>query len=455
MRLFPLLQSISFIGLMLVLITIFVFVITIGEKSVSSILYNHVYITSATMTFHQTIWSWLICWFYLITGYWCVEVGVATGQYVLSFATIWWWFTPNKKKTVQGQFSQMGLKGGGAYVNLEVGGQATSTKASLLQGKDGQTIMVAPIPEKGPDGRNKEIKLGDYTRLVKDGHPGCIVQRALNSAFCFHLGSLAMGAPLVAFTRIPRAIFHTMSTVFLRDNARKMKHHGIDEDNHSVHGLMHCCSIFASCMDTLFSFWSKDSYMTVILEGKDFTAASEAAQKTLSKETGGGSIVYLHGACAMYELIGVTSITTVCTMVCFWLVTDCIPLGFKHSDPSSDWYIEDPSFMVFIGGVVSVVISYAFMASFNHVADCILFLFAWNRKMHDEAGGRVGPVSKYITSNMEEALGKDAKNQDHMPMHGLEEHHKTLLPFETLDMYQEAFQSSRFSQGPTDRKSVV
>jgi hypothetical protein len=199
------------------------------------------------------------------------------------------------------------------------------------------------------------------------------------SALFHHIGSLALGAPIIAFMRPFRLFSQCISGFLNRNSPDPLKGPGYDTNPGNAN-LKGCFALFSACLDQMVGMYSKNAFCQIALSGgRDGVGESEpfghfraACQESFQfLVTCGGSVAYLHGAMLMYEAIGCTTIT----IFVGWVV---LILQDKV-----DWFqenIEDKNACVVAACAVSFVICYTWMALWNQTADVLLYCVAWNRR---------------------------------------------------------------------------
>jgi len=184
----------------------------------------------------------------------------------------------------------------------------------------------------------------------------------------YHLGTLAFGALLVTILRVLRIIVG-----FIAKQAKS-------EGNHALTCLASCCSCCLSCFDRFLRFVNKNAYMCVAIDSSPFCVAAQRAFRIIASEI--TAISTLNGACWVFQLAGVASITG-SGVYLTWLLTQTASI---FTDPTSPAYIEDCVIVSSVAGVICFIIAHSFMSVFDTVADTILFCWAFDRQFRIKEG---------------------------------------------------------------------
>jgi len=240
------------------------------------------------------------------------------------------------------------------------------------------------------------VQLWYFTPYVdhdKDDVPCCPVIWGFLVGGTFHLGSLAFGSFIIAVTRLIRVILG-----FIAKQARS-------QDNYAVECcakiLMGCVSCFQRCME----FLNKNAYMDIAINSTSFCYAAWNAMTIIFKNF--PTIALLNGACWVFQLAGVGSITGLGTYFTYLLI--CHVSVF--TDPSGVHYVMDKVAVLVVAGCLCFMVSYAFMLVYDTVADTILYCKCNEEIMR--AKGDLHPATQYAPPALDACIqGRDHSDSD-------------------------------------------
>jgi hypothetical protein len=194
------------------------------------------------------------------------------------------------------------------------------------------------------------------------------------SCLFFHIGSIALGAPVIALFRPFRMVSQCVSGFLSRTSPDPTKGPGYDA-NPGTANLKGCAALCVACMDQAFGRWSKLAYVEMVLSGggDGFFDCCQKSYEFLAKA--GGSLAYLHGAMLMYEAIGCLFVT----MVCGWTTMILQTKLDAFNTPTGSFYIENKEASTVASMVIAFCITFAWMSLWNQTADVLLYCVAWNR----------------------------------------------------------------------------
>jgi len=129
-------------------------------------------------------------------------------------------------------------------------------------------------------------------------------------------------------------------------------------------------------IDNLFGGFSKNAYAEIVLSSSDFWTAANDSLDFVAEA--GGVVAFLHGGTALYEMIGVVMISTICGCTAFLTLTK----ASMYRDMDSPHYVDEPWMMTMLATILSCMIAFGFMSLFNVTADTLLYTFAWSRRHH-------------------------------------------------------------------------
>lgn len=193
-------------------------------------------------------------------------------------------------------------------------------------------------------------------------------------AWFYHLGSLVLGSFVLAFFR-PLRLF----LLFLQFRMEAFADSGSMVPA-QARNISACCCCCLKCWEGLVRFLNDEAYIVVAAESRDFCLAAERAFNIMMSQARTASV--LRGATALFQLAATICITTGGTMLSWFLVNTL--KAFSNSD--SPDYIGSPVIIVFVGGLVSFIVSLCFIGVFGRVCDSMLF--CWTLDMFLRLEGR-------------------------------------------------------------------
>jgi len=278
-------------------------------------------------------------------------------------------------------------------------------------------MLVVPVGKKGPGlGRNDMVT----SEFIKGDIPCGSLLMGCVSVLFFHVGTIAVGAPVIFIFR-PFRMMSQCVTGFLAKTADPVKGPGYDEDPNNAN-IKGCLSLFSACLEQVFGRYSKTAFTELVLTGSgDFYSLSDDAFQFLVRS--GGSIAHLHGAMLMYELFGSLCIT----LFCGWMTLILQDKVDIFNDKTSSYYIEDKDASVIVAMIVAFAVAWAWMSLWNQTADVLLYCTAWNRRQLHEGEERglgeeelIGTPDMYCPQTIRQIL--PAYELDPAYEHGLHAH---------------------------------
>jgi len=181
----------------------------------------------------------------------------------------------------------------------------------------------------------------------------------------YHLGTFAFGALIITVVRLPRLVFGLVSrrNPLLQSDCVK---------------VIQCC---LDCYERWLRYMHKAAYMQVAMHGDNFCNAAWGVMEVLYNEATTASI--MHGATWIFQLTGLGGITAGGAYITYLMVTH-MPV---YSSPESEYYIQDPLFLVLVASWISFSVAMPFMLIFGQVSDTILFCFAADTSMLSKDAG--------------------------------------------------------------------
>lgn len=232
--------------------------------------------------------------------------------------------------------------------------------------------------------------------------PVFAILQAYRIGLCFHLGSLAFGAVVIAFVRVLR-----MALAYVAKNA--------DESGNCIAACLakaaFCC---LTCCEGCLQFLNKNAYMDIALYSSNFCIAAQRANALIAGEI--TAVGALTGACWIFQCGGVGAITGLGALFTFLMV--------RHTDiynqPTSEQYVQDPVLMVVVAAVISFLIALVFVISFETISSTILYCFAIEKQQVRVFTGQV-PERGYSVSTKNTAGKPATRSLLRLLQHDLEE----------------------------------
>lgn len=201
-----------------------------------------------------------------------------------------------------------------------------------------------------------------YENDVKHDLPCFPLCRGYRIGVMYHLGSIALGAFIVALCRVVRMVLAYI--------AKQAKSQG----NAVVAGMAKCCECLVTCFQRFIEFLNKNAYMDIAINSTTFCTAAYRAFSTIVQNL--GAVAILNGACFIFQLAGVGSITTAGVYLVWLIVTEYS----AFSDVASEYYVSDPIVVAGCAGAISFIVAVGFMIVFDTVADTILYCWACDKQ---------------------------------------------------------------------------
>jgi len=339
-------------------------------------------------------------WLYIFNAFWLLEFIINFGHFIVTYTVCLWYFVEieeddddgDNSSAVKDAFGDVGRPVSGIRVhgidNVE-GGE----RPGRVELVNGAKVLVVPIGKRGPDGR--DFLPGQRRACRKEMACGSILQGVCVGIY-YHFGSIAMGSLIVTFTRPMRWISHMIKALLGNADERG----SIDEDDRSPGGIISAgFGLLSGLIDNLFGGFSKNAYAEIVLSSSDFWTASNDSLDFVAEA--GGVVAFLHGGTALYEMIGVVMISTICGCVSFLTLTKTS----MYRDMDSPHYVDEPWMMTVLATAVSCMIAFGFMSLFNVTADTLLYAFAWSRRHHSE------DITKYCPYTLRDLVADEMDDQ--------------------------------------------
>jgi len=192
----------------------------------------------------------------------------------------------------------------------------------------------------------------------------------LRIGVCYHFGTLAFGACIITLVRPVRFLL-----ACIVPSTRKGA-----SSNPCANCLAEACSCCISCFDRFLRFLTKNAYMDVAIHGSDFCKAAHHALLVLQNEA--TAVAVLNGATWLFQLTGLGAVSAAGAYTTHLMCKHIIAFGH----PDSEYYIQDPLFLVGVSFCLCFLVAMPFMLVFDQVSDTILFCFAVEHQRSSRSG---------------------------------------------------------------------
>eukprot|EP00435_Cladocopium_sp_Y103_P004479 s2424_g1.t1 len=156
--------------------------------------------------------------------------------------------------------------------------------------------------------------------------------------------------------------------------------------------------LVSSCFDTLtFKIFKSD--LTT-----HFFPAKEKAQKYIQSQS---KVSKLTGECRPCTFIGVLAGGIAGFVVCYCTLS----FGSIYNDPSKSSFIMDPLMVAFVAFFLCCHIAYDFCALLDHMADSLLYCFAYNKKFNKKT------VDRFVPEEIQDLIGGEEIEKLTKPQH--------------------------------------
>lgn len=383
---YPLFQSGVMIFMVFYMIEALTYVSSLSEKDSARIKVDGQSIPGLQVLWVKTWKDNTMITFYLICCWWILEIYFQWANFIIAYVVSNWYFhpllDPEGTETLDKGLQQLSAQGTGKHVNVRVGGVDQNygpREGVVMHDPRGQRMLVVPVGKKAPGlGRYSIGPQKVYSKGSTNMSDIKWIFGANAAIFTKHLGSIALGAPVIAILRPFRLFSQCLSGFLNRNSVDPMR--GQYDSHPGNANIKGCFALFSACLDQVVGKYCKNAYVELVLAGGHsgggggfFEAADESFKFLV---TCGGSVAYLHGAMLAYEAIGCICITAFCG----WGVLIVQDKVDWFNEPNSGWYIEDKNWSAFAACVVAFVVSYSYMALWNQTADVLLYCVAWNRR---------------------------------------------------------------------------
>lgn len=184
----------------------------------------------------------------------------------------------------------------------------------------------------------------------------------------YHTGTLAFGSLLIAILRG----FQTVLEFFAFQSRRSGSALG--------ECVACCCCLCTCCLTNCIGFLNKNAYIDVAIHGSSFCTASMRGARILAIEF--ATVGVLHGACLIFQIIGVAFITGVGGYITWFMLN----YSALFSNPRSEQYVQDPQVIAVVACIVCALVAMPFTIVFDHVADTMFYCFAIEKRRQRQVG---------------------------------------------------------------------
>mmetsp|Transcript_60668 Transcript_60668/g.130245 ORF Transcript_60668/g.130245 Transcript_60668/m.130245 type:complete len:603 (-) Transcript_60668:58-1866(-) len=206
---------------------------------------------------------------------------------------------------------------------------------------------------------------------------GCMC-RGYFAGATFHLGSMIFGAVIIATTTLLQIVLGTIAKA-------------ADDTGNPIAGIIAtvclcCVTCWKSCLEGL----NKTAYMDIAMNSTGFCHACKHAFEVLTHDL--AATATLKGATVLFQVTGLGGIAAGSAGL-VWAMAKYWP---KYSDPASEDFVEDPTYLCFAAAVVSFIVSLPVMHVFDTVSETLLYCKAYEaQRAEEEEEERQGACSVF------------------------------------------------------------
>lgn len=235
---------------------------------------------------------------------------------------------------------------------------------------------------------------------------------AAQKAFRYHIGSIMLGSSWMWLFRLPRM------WLFIKDESTL---HKTSECIWPLQFCNCCVQSLGSCFDSCLgdkknktkkqdlhkgvSEWSKNAYNDVVIRAQHFLEASEKSLKYVNSH----EMVQLYtGKCQPISIVGVLWIGLVGAIVAYGIMAN----SSRYNDPSKSTFINDPVTVSIVAFFLCGSIAYDFCALLDHLADVLMYCFAFNKKFNRKT------VYKFVPDHIKDIVGYEGIKDSTFGLYG-------------------------------------
>lgn len=229
-----------------------------------------------------------------------------------------------------------------------------------------------------------------------------------------HFGSLCLSAALIPWVRLVRIFMWVEDESVPDKNAECCKPchfltnpcqaigkmcDGVRKTRKSM--CQPACMEKKGCVDK----FSKMAFADIIIRSQHFFPAAERASLIILNHK---ACERYMGKCRIITVVGVVSIGIICASVTYMTIVSLPSL----SDPAQPGYIADPVMVAVVALFMCGSIAYGFCMLIDHVADTILYCYAWNKKFNKDT------VEQFMPESIRDLVFYDKDKEDGYQFYG-------------------------------------
>lgn len=151
--------------------------------------------------------------------------------------------------------------------------------------------------------------------------------------------------------------------------------------------------------------FTKDGYQDVIIRSQHYLQAMEKARRYIDWYA---PVSLYYGKCTLVTIVGVLWIGMAGAVSSYAMMAN----HSRYNDPASDSFIPDPAGVAFLAFLLCGSIAYGFCALIDHMADTLLYCFAFNRKFNK------GTIKMFVPELIQDLVGHDGVDGTAYGMYG-------------------------------------
>jgi len=236
----------------------------------------------------------------------------------------------------------------------------------------------------------------------RKAHHWCSLIKAYFYAWTYHLGTIAMGAFLIALIRFVRLI-----VTFIERYSKS-------QGNAVAACIARCVGCCLTCIKGIVEAINKNAYIDVAINSSNFCTAATDSLAFMVKQA--PAIAILNGACTIFSFAGCAMLSSLTGYVTYWLVTDS-PWSERWTANDSPHHIASPGFAAGVAAFGAVFVSASFMVIFDHTADTLLYTYCWNKSKAHNTVAKYAPACLIGSADKKGLLTEQAGDeQTYKPM---------------------------------------
>jgi len=358
MFLLPVVWSFILIGVVLLLMYFFQYVMSLGSID-SELVKVGDYSFSGLMSFYSYEWyQQPLIVFYLFMTWWTAETVIQMFIYTVGCAGTYYFLADQASKG--GSSAAAVAHGPGKNVKVRVAGADNNlqNRDAMIQG-DKLVVDLNPHPSRGS---------GASVQGHKNVNKGLsLFQGKYWSGLFMHFGSFTFGALMIPLWRIFRCFANIANLILLSATKESSSYR---EDVSVGDKTLALVDMFAAGIKNLLDILHRNTYTHMFLEGELYFIPCCFEQFDKIQRCGGG-VLFLMSSLTFFEFVNVFFFSLLNTM----LFTVLVLQVDIFTEPDSDYYVADPIFVTFMIFAISLVTIFMYTSLFNHVADTLLYNF--------------------------------------------------------------------------------